>query len=55
MTDMKNIEESRRLLTHNIFIGNYSNDKLNIYTRNVTKVTNNYTAISTTFKKISCN
>ena len=50
ITDKENLEESRRSLMHNSFIANYLHDKLKINVHNITKVANNYTTISATFK-----
>ena len=55
ITDVKRIEQSRRLLINKFFVGNYLHDKFDINFHNVTKVTNNHTAVSVTLKKRSHN
>ena len=50
ITEKNKLEEIRRLLIHNSFIGNYLHDKLHMNVHNITKVTNNCTTMSATFE-----
>ena len=49
ITCKEKLEESRRALIYNSFIGNYLHTKLHINALNITKVINNCTTMSTTF------
>ena len=48
--DKKNLEESRRTLIQNSFIGKYLHDLLQTNVHGINKVTNDYTTTSATFE-----
>ena len=50
ITEKNKLEEIRRLLIHNSFIGNYLHDKSHMNVHDTTKVTNSCTIMSTTFE-----